>query len=268
MANFIAIVLVAARQLTKMSCSCLFSCKIFRFLKYHQDCNEDVNDQLIQIFRDRERTPLKHVSLRNCTVTNDGMATLLQHELSSLSMWYCDSVNTEIWPTMIQYGRNLRALELGRYVDLLKYSEPNEKTPIDFQLELPNLRKLILNAVVLQPSLQFSHLTQLAYLDLTSCVFAEFTLEALTCLPNLTALILFNVWPLESEIPIICKMKNLTTLDISTASVASALLISGNGSYQNPNQVSYLQWKPVAMHCAYWITILIGFIVLTYRVLL
>lgn len=191
----------------------------------------------MHIFRDRERTPLKHVSLRNCTITNEGMTIILQHELTSLSMWYCDSVTTELWRTLIQYGRNLKALELGRYVDMLKYSEPNEKTPIEFQLELPNLRKLILNAVVLQPTLKFAHLKQLTYLDLTSCIFAEFSLEVLTDLPNLTSLILFNVWPLEAEVPIICKLKRLTTLDISTAAVASALLISGNGSYQNPNQV-------------------------------
>lgn len=176
------------------------------------------------------------------------MTILLKHELTSLSMWYCDSVNTELWSTMTQYGRNLKSLELGRYVDMLKHSEPNEKTPIDFQLRLPNLRKLILNAVVLQPTLEFAHLSQLSYLDLTSCIFAEFSLEALACLPNLTSLILFNVWPLESEIPTICKLKKLTTLDISTAAVASALLISGNGSYQSPNQVwhndrgGYVEW--------------------------
>lgn len=194
----------------------------------------------MHIFRDKHRTPLKHVSLRNCTITNEGMALLLRHELTSLSMWYCDSITTDIWSTVIEYGRNLKALELGRYVDMLKYSEPNEKTPIDFQLDLPNLRKLILNAVVLQPTLQFTHLTELTYLDLTSCIFAEFSLDALTNLSNLSSLILFNVWPLESELPTICKLKKLTTLDISTAAVASALLISGNGSYKNPNQVREL----------------------------
>lgn len=208
----------------------------YRFIKYHQDCNEDIDDQFMFIFRDKHRTPLKHISLRNCTISNAGMELLLRHELTSLSMWYCDSVTTEIWPTLIEHGRNLKSLELGRYVDMLKYSEPNEKTPIDFQLDLPNLRKLILNAVVLQPTLKFAQLTQLSYLDLTSCIFAEFTLEALTELPNLQSLILFNVWPLEQEIPTICKLKNLTTLDVAAAGVGNALLISGNGSYKNPNQ--------------------------------
>lgn len=207
-------------------------------MKYRQDCNEDINDLFMHIFRDKHRTPLKYVSLRNCTITDEGMSLLLKHNLVSLSMWYCDSVTTESWKTLIDNGSNLKVLELGRYVDILKYSEPNEKTPIDFQLNLPNLRKLIINAVVLQPTLQFAHLKHLSYLDLTACIFAEFSLEALVDLPNLSALILFNVWPLEPELPAICKLKKLKMLDISTAYGASATVINGNGSYKNPNQVS------------------------------
>lgn len=187
----------------------------------------------MNIFRDKYRTPLKHVTLRNSTITDDGMMTLLQHDLVSLSMWYCDKVTTNSWQTLINYGANLKFLELGQFVDMLKYSEPNEKTPIDFQLNLPNLQTLILNAVVLQPNVQFSHLKDLSYLDLTSCIFAEFTLEALADLPNLTSLILFNVWPLETELVTICKLTKLKKLDISTGYNNGT-----NGVYKSPNQVS------------------------------
>lgn len=171
------------------------------------------------------------MTLRNCTITDDGMAMLLQHNLASLSMWYCDSVTTQCWQTLIDNCSTLKVLELGRYVDMLKYSEPNEKQAINFQLNLPQLRKLTLNAVVLQPNLQFSHLTDLSYLDLTACIFADFSLAALVDLPNLSTLILFNIWPLEVEIPIICKLKKLMVLDISTAFGSSA-----NGHYKNANQ--------------------------------
>lgn len=161
------------------------------------------------------------------------MAVLLQHNLVSLSLWYCDSITTASWNTLIENGSNLRYLELGKYVDMLKYGEPNEKAPIDFQLMLPHLQKLILSAVVLQPTVQFSHLKELSYLDLTSCIFAEFSLDALIDLPNLSSLILFDVWPLETEIPIICKLKQLRQLDISTAHVNVS-----NGTYKNPNEVN------------------------------
>lgn len=201
-----------------------------RFLKYHQDCNQDVNDLFIYIFRDVNRTPLKHVSLRNCTITDDGMAMLLKHNLVSLSMWYCDSVTKNCWPTLVKYSSRLKVLELGRYVDILNSRPPDEKNPIDFELNLPHLKKLRLNAVVLQKSLKFSHLTNLSYLDLTACTFSEFSVAALVNLPNLTTLILFNVWPLESELPVICKLSKLTALDISTA-------LGANGNFTNPDQL-------------------------------
>lgn len=207
--------------------------KIFfqRFLKYHQDCNQDIDDRFIHIFRDVQRTPLKYVSLRNCTITDDGMEILLRHNLVSLSMWYCDKISTRSWQTLVQNCNQLKSLELGRYVDMLRYSEPNEKTPIDFQLDLPHLKRLILNSVVLQPTTNFNHLIELSYLDLTSCIFAGFSLEALVELPNLTTLILFNVWPLENEWTTLCKLVKLHTLDISAASSG------GHGNYSNPNKL-------------------------------
>lgn len=126
-----------------------------RFLRYQQDCGQDINDRFIQIFRDTEKSPLRNIRLRNSTITNEGMRILLRHKLNSLSMWYCNKITTASWNILIENCRQLRSLELGRFVDMLKHSEPNEKTPIDFQLVLPQLRHLILNGVVLQPSIQF-----------------------------------------------------------------------------------------------------------------
>ncbi|XP_050073935.1 protein zer-1 homolog [Anopheles maculipalpis] len=202
-----------------------------RFLRYQQDCGQDINDRLIQIFRDTEKTPLRHVSLRNSTITNEGMRILLRHQLNSLSMWYCNKITTASWNILIEHCRQLRSLELGRFVDMLKHSEPNEKTPIDFQLLLPRLQRLKLNGVVLQPTIQFSHLTELSHLDLTACIFAEFSLKALVDLPNLRTLILFNVWPLEHEFPTLCKLKNLETLDLSVSRA------NVDGNYLTPNKL-------------------------------
>lgn len=208
-----------------------------RFFKYRQDCSEDINDVFVNIFRDKHKTPLKHIALRNCSITDDGMAILLNHDLVSLSLWYCDMVSYKSWKVLIEHGKNLEYLELGRYVDMLKLCEPNEKTPLDFTLDLPQIRKLILTGVVLQPAVNFSHLQQLTYLDLTQCTFHnEFTLEAIVNLPNLTTLILFNVWPLETELPTICRMKSLRKLDISTGYFNT----NSFGTFKNPNEVNYI----------------------------
>jgi Zyg-11 protein homolog len=175
----------------------------------------DINDNFINVFKDINRTPLKFVSLRNSSITDEGMRHLLEHKLISLSLWYCDKMTHASWQPLIANGDELRNLELGKLVDMLKNREPNEKTPLDFQLQLPKLRRLVLNGVALQSSVTFSHLHELTYLDLTACLFADFSLESLTYLPQLQTLILFNVWPLDREIKTICKLKGLRTLDIS-----------------------------------------------------
>lgn len=198
---------------------------------YHQDLNQDIDDTFINIFRDTNRTPLKFVSLQNCSITDSGMETLLKHNLVSLSLWYCEKITVQSWYKLIEHGSQLKCLELGRYVDMLKFPEPNDLIAIDFQLNLPNLRKLTLNGVVLQSTILFNHLKYLTYLDLTSCRFGDFKLEALSDLPNLTSLILFNVWPLEDEIPTICKFKRLHTLDISVANTGDR-----TGHYDLPDK--------------------------------
>ncbi|XP_055626640.1 protein zer-1 homolog [Toxorhynchites rutilus septentrionalis] len=202
-----------------------------RFLHYQQECGQDINDRFVNIFRDPGKSPLRNVRLRNSTITNEGMRILLRHKLNSLSMWYCNKITTASWNILIENCRQLKFLELGRYVDMLKHSEPNEKTPIDFQLVLPQLRHLILNGVVLQPSIQFSHLAELSHLDLTACIFAEFSLKALVGLPKLKALILFNVWPLDHEFSTLCMLKKLEILDLSVSRA------NVDGNYLTPNRL-------------------------------
>lgn len=63
-------------------------------------------------------------------------------------------------------------------------------------------------------------------------MFEEFSIEALVDLPNLSTLILFNIWPLEEQLHIVCKLRTLSALDISTA-----FGTTGNGSYNDPNKV-------------------------------
>lgn len=196
-----------------------------------------MNDEFVKIFHDKLRTPLRHISLRNCTISDDGMKMLLNHELVSLSLWYCEKITNASWKSLLDNSKNLEYLELGRYVNMLKSSNKDEPaTPIYFQLDLPRIKKLILNGVTLQSSVEFPHLYDLNYLDLTACTFHnDFTLESIVDLPNLTTLILFDVWPLEPILPIICRMNDLQTLDISTSNSADC------GTFRNPNEVKCWQ---------------------------
>jgi Zyg-11 protein homolog len=169
----------------------------------------------MSIFKDTNRTPLKYVALRNSSISDEGMEALLKHKLISLSLWYCDKVTNASWAHLIEHGAEIKSLELGKFVDLLKNLEPNEKTPIDFQINLPKLKRLVLDGVALQASITFRDLSELIYIDLTACLFADFTLISLLNCPNLKTLILFNVWPIEREIPTICQLKQLVMLDLS-----------------------------------------------------
>ncbi|KAJ6641721.1 Protein zer-1 like [Pseudolycoriella hygida] len=217
-----------------------------RFIRHHQDCNQTVTNQFLFIFHDIHQTPLKYVSIRESTINDEGLKLLLQHNLVSLSLWYCDNLTTESWNNIIEYGSNLRELELGRYVDILKYSHFSSPTVKDFefQINLPNLRRLKINSVTLLTTLQFSHLTELNHLDLSGCTFNGFSLNAIVNLPNLTALILFNIRTIETELPALCMMKKLTALDISTCSNGTS------GNYENPNQflATLIESLPMLTH--------------------
>ncbi|XP_055378563.1 protein zer-1 homolog [Condylostylus longicornis] len=202
-----------------------------RFLEYHQKSNRDVDDSFVNIFRDTQKTPLKYVHLRNSSITSEGLEILFRHNLTSLSMWYCSNINLESRHLLAKYGGNLKSLELGLDVDLLRYPEPNEKSPVDFQLNFPNLRRLVLHGVVLHYRLQFNHLHDLVYLDLTQCFLSFFNLGSLSLLPNLTTLILHNIWPIANHLHVICRISTLKCLDISVG-----VSTNGQGTYDLADQ--------------------------------
>ncbi|KAH8303764.1 hypothetical protein KR018_001537 [Drosophila ironensis] len=201
------------------------------FLENYQRFSRPLDDSVIRLFEDPQRTSLKIVNLRNSTLSSVGLETLMRHKLFALSMWYCDIITVASHHLLSHYGDSLRSLELGISSHLLQNPEPNEKEPVDFQLTCPHLRRLVLNGVVMHHRLQFAHLHDLGHLDLTSCILANFSLEALVSLPNLHTLILFNVWPIANQLHAICCLRRLCTLDISISSSGN-----GQGTYDLPDQ--------------------------------
>uniref|UniRef100_A0A1A9V408 Protein zer-1 homolog n=1 Tax=Glossina austeni TaxID=7395 RepID=A0A1A9V408_GLOAU len=202
-----------------------------RLLEAYQQFYRHLDDRFVTLFRDKHRTSLKVVHLRNSTLTNSGLAILMRHELYSLSIWYCDRITEWSQELLAHHGESLRSLELGIGSHMLQNRDPNDKEPVDFQLNCPNLRRLVLNGVPLHHQLQFAHLDDLIHLDLTSCVLGNFSLSALTSLPKLHTLILFNVWPIENGLHAICALKQLRTLDISISSSGN-----GHGTYDFPDE--------------------------------
>ncbi|XP_065359133.1 protein zer-1 homolog isoform X2 [Calliphora vicina] len=198
---------------------------------YQKHFYRQFDDKFISLFRDTNRTSLNVVHLRNSHLTNYGLEILMRHKLYSLSMWYCDNVTVQSHEQLAHYGESLRSLELGIGSHMLQNAEPNDKDPVDFQFNCPHLRRLVLNGVVLHHRLQFAHLEDLTHLDLTSCVLANFSLQTLDTLPKLHTLILFNVWPIVNQLPAICCLKRLRTLDISISSSGN-----GHGTYDLPDQ--------------------------------
>ncbi|XP_073836119.1 protein zer-1 homolog isoform X2 [Musca autumnalis] len=198
---------------------------------YQKQLYQKFDDKFICLFRDTKRTSLKVVHLRNSNLTNYGLEILMRHKLYSLSMWYCDKVTVQSHELLAQHGESLRSLELGIGSHMLQNAEPNEKDPVDFQFNCPHLRRLVLNVVVLHQRLTFAHLTDLTHLDLTSCILASFSLQALSTLPKLHTLILFNVWPIANQLHAICSLSRLRTLDISISNNGN-----GHGTYDLPDQ--------------------------------
>ncbi|XP_037933697.1 protein zer-1 homolog isoform X2 [Teleopsis dalmanni] len=206
-----------------------------RLLDAYQRFNRHIDDSLVHLFEDPNRTSLQMVNLRNSTITSKGLEIIMRHKLYSLSMWYCDGITAQSNHLLSRFGENLRFLELGISSHLLQDAEPNDakpSEPIDFQFSCPHLRKLVLNNVVMHQRLQFAHLVDLNHLDLTSCTLVNFSLDALTFLPHLHTLILFNVWPIANQLHAICCLHNLRTLDISISSSGN-----GHGTYDLPDQI-------------------------------
>lgn len=127
-------------------------------------------------------------------------------------------------------SKYLQTLELGVASHALNRAGYISRYPISFKLKCNQLRRLVLNGIPLHGSLQLAHLQNLKYLDFTHCELGDFCLRALTGLPNLYTLILFNVWPIEQEQAYIAAIKSLRILDISISTSGN-----GHGTYLFPD---------------------------------
>lgn len=197
-----------------------------KILEVYQQSGHVLDDKFVNIFQNPHSTRLKRVRLRNSTITDDGLCTLLNHKLVELDLFNCTNITEGSLVHINEFGDSLLSLCLGSSVHVL----PDLLFPEDCQklhdgsvvsayhkrgyvLRAPNLRKLaVKNLYVPGEKLYFPlllhPLTNLAHLDLSNC-FDLGDLSYLCELKNLVSLVLYNVQRLQIAFDSICKLKTL-----------------------------------------------------------
>ncbi|KAF4526612.1 hypothetical protein B566_EDAN006428 [Ephemera danica] len=215
-----------------------------RILQVHQQLGNCIDDRFINIFENYQATPLKRVRLRNSSITDDGLCTLLNHNLVELDLSYCENLTEGSLVHINEVGDYLLSLSIGGFVQVLPDSLYPEKSPPDesvispyerrgYILRTPNLRRLAVRALYVPGEkayfpLLLRPLKNLTHLDLSSCEDLG-ALDYLTEVTNLISLVLYNVHRIQDMLPAICKLKTLRHLDISQSS-------EKHGKFQNENQ--------------------------------
>ncbi|KAJ9584522.1 hypothetical protein L9F63_021132 [Diploptera punctata] len=216
-----------------------------KILQVYQQGGHVLDDRFVNIFENPHTTRLQRVNLRNSSITDDGLCSLLKHKLIELDIANCSNITEGSLVHINESGDNLLSLIIGSSVHLLPDTlfpensrvEDGENASVYYKrgyiLRTPNLRRLaIRNFIVDGEKMYFPLLLcplhNLTYLDLSGC-FDLGDLSYLSELKNLVCLILYNVQRLQDAIGSLCKLQNLRHLDISQSK-------EKHGMFRNENQ--------------------------------
>ncbi|MPC27462.1 protein zer-1 homolog [Portunus trituberculatus] len=209
-----------------------------RLISLWQDINtEALDDRFINIFRDLANTRLKRVTLRNSSVSDDGLGVLLSHNLIELDISNCSKLSERTLNNINKYGDSLLTLVIGKTKDILPSSvsagaqlEPStgkDGSPVselrkrEYILRTPNLRKLVVRELI-QPKddgyfvMLLQPLTKLTHLDLSGCFFLH-DIKYLLPMKNLVSINLHCAQRIQDTIPVLSEIKTLKFLDVSQA---------------------------------------------------
>lgn len=184
-----------------------------------------LDNNYINIFRDRLTTRLKRVKLRNTNLNDTGLKILLKHKLIELDISHCPVITTDSIHNINANCQNLQTLTIGDGMNIFPTTTYNTKlkdySERGYIILAPKLKKFTIKNVHItgDPRIFFfglliKPLTNLTHLDLSDCGDCG-KLCFLTQLENLTSLILYNVDELQEAIPYICQLHKLKHLDIS-----------------------------------------------------
>lgn len=181
-------------------------------------CSIDSN--FINIFKDTNNTRLKRVRLRKSKILDHDLEVLLSHQLLELELAQSKELTHNCIRHITTYGSSLVSLGIGEEVNIFPTSIFGDlsKWSQNYIFETPNLRRFALKGCQSLPSqfygLLLNPMINLVHLDLSNCGSLD-NFSYSKHLINLRSLVLYNVDNIDLMVPAICKLKNLTHLDVS-----------------------------------------------------
>ncbi|XP_050432284.1 protein zer-1 homolog isoform X4 [Adelges cooleyi] len=191
----------------------------------------DINDSFANIFKNDTKTKFKSLSLRNSSISINGLELFLRHNLYELTLIDCDSLSYEMFNILFDYAHNLEMLNIDAGIITTKHSENSSKRLCrivqNINLKAPNLKHLVLRKLVISPyfsldNTKLNHefrvlMMKLEILDFSYSLGIDCFYYNMCNPTNLHTLILFNAQNLEKNDTIlhICTLKTLVVLDIS-----------------------------------------------------
>lgn len=189
-----------------------------------------VNDNIANVFRDRQRTRLDTVKVRNSRLTDEGLRYLMEHKPYEVELVQCEYLSQMSLETINNNSENLISLKFGPVTYVMSQDESVYRQR-GYIINAPNLRRLTIHrrGLSIFPLLLLKPLKNLTHLDLSECTSAG-SIWALNELNNLRSLILHSVHWSKDIIDWIASLHTLRHLDISQSN-------ERHGKYFNPNDV-------------------------------
>lgn len=200
-----------------------------KFIQTYQKKNR-VNDNIANLFRDRTRTRLDNVRLRNSRITDEGLRCFMVHKPYKVELVQCEYLSQASLDIINVNSDKLTSLKFGPLTYVVSQDEGHLRQRGHI-IDAPQLRRLTIQCrgLTICPLLLLKPLDNLTHLDLS-----EFTSTVSTCalheLKNLRSLVLHNVLWSKEIIEWITTLNGLRHLDLSHSN-------ERHGKYYNPNEV-------------------------------
>ncbi|KAJ0183881.1 hypothetical protein K1T71_000304 [Dendrolimus kikuchii] len=200
-----------------------------KFLNTYQR-NTPINDNIANLFRDKLRTRLQSVRLRDSRITDQGFKLLMAHKPHRVELVQCEYLTHASLDTINSNNQNLISLKFGAVTHVISQDDILYKKR-GYVFDAPNLRHLTIHCrgLILCPLVLVKNWSLLTHLDLSECA-ALSSIWALDRVKNLRSLVLHGVHWSKDMIEWITGLHCLRHLDLSQSN-------DRQGKYFNPNEV-------------------------------